>query len=93
MCKLDFVKNICFVFCDSGSALAAANICLCAEQLEGGHSRDSALLHNKVVNLRTKAVKRGRLTLKLMLFYNRISSGDLIEKNLLRNYRIVRKGT
>ena len=30
---------------------------------------------------------------KLLLFYHRISSGDLMERNLLRNERIVRNRT
>ena len=57
MCNLAFVIRM-FVFCvlASGNAPAAANICLCSEQLEGGAGRAEiqqyyALLHNKVVNL------------------------------------------
>ena len=36
---------------------------------------------------------RQKTASKLMLFYNRISSGDLMERNLLRNDRIVRNRT
>ena len=36
---------------------------------------------------------RPKTASKLMLFYNRISSGDLMERNLLRNDRIVRNRT
>ena len=45
--------------------------------------------------VRTAGIKRLRqkTASKLMLFYNRISSGDLMERNLLRNDRIVRNRT
>ena len=57
-CVILLLSYVCFVFCAlaSGNAPAAANICLCSEQLEGGAGRAEiqqyyALLHNKVVNL------------------------------------------
>ena len=40
-------------------------------------------------NVKMRKLKH-RTASKLMLFYNRISSGDLMENNLLRNDRIVR---
>ena len=40
-------------------------------------------------NVKRRKIKQ-RTASKLLLFYNRISSGDLMESNLLRNDRIVR---
>ena len=41
---------------------------------------------SKIVRRRLKQ----KTASKLMLFYNRISSGDLMEKNLLRNEKITK---
>ena len=57
-CVILLLSYVCFVFCAlaSGNAPAAANICLCSEQLEGGGAGRAeiqqyyTLLHNKVVN-------------------------------------------
>ena len=42
---------------------------------------------NKSVTLRR--LRQTKTASKIMLFYNRISSGDLMERNLLRNDRII----